>query len=106
VKLATQADRRRDPRFPQSLEIIVRAFPTLGPNQELGTEAFQGRIQNISEGGVCLCTSHSIDKSTLFRCEFTIDDVPLKLATLMQVRWTKKQNLQPESYLSGLEFLL
>jgi hypothetical protein len=30
----------------------------------------------------------------------------LKIATLMQVRWTKKQSMQPEVYLSGLEFLL
>jgi hypothetical protein len=70
------------------------------------TPTIRGRIQNISAGGVCLITPRPIEKFSVLRCEITIGDVPLKIATLMQVRWTKKQNMQPEGYLSGLEFLL
>jgi hypothetical protein len=106
VKLATQSDRRHDPRFPQSLELTVQPLPKLGSNQKFKTTAIHGRIQNISAGGVCLITSRPIEKFSLLRCEITIGDVPLKIATLMQVRWTKKQSMQPEVYLSGLEFLL
>jgi len=104
VKLATQSDRRHDPRFPQTLDLTVQPLPELGSSRK--TTAIRGRIQNISAGGVCLITSRPIEKFSVLRCEITIGDVPLKIATLMQVRWTKKQNMQPEGYLSGLEFLL
>ena len=106
MKLATQSDRRHDPRFPQSLELTVHALPELGSRQKLKTTAIRGRIQNISAGGVCLITSRPIEKFSVLRCEITIGDVPLKIATLMQVRWTRKQVMQPEGYISGLEFLL
>ncbi len=72
----------------------------------LKTIVIRGRIQNISAGGICLITSRPIEKFSVLRCEITIGDVPLKIATLMQVRWTRKQNMHPEGYLSGLEFLL
>lgn len=104
MKLATQSDRRHDPRFPQTLDLTVQPLPELGSSRK--TTAIRGRIQNISAGGVCLITSRPIEKFSVLRCEITIGDVPLKIATLMQVRWTKKQNMQPEGYLSGLEFLL
>lgn len=106
MKLATQADRRRDPRFPQSLELILRALPDLGSTEKQTTSSIRGRLQNISERGICLTTPHAMEKSTVLRCEFSVDNVPLKVATLMQVRWSKKQNSLPEGYLSGLEFLL
>ncbi|MGA9243359.1 MAG: PilZ domain-containing protein [Silvibacterium sp.] len=106
MKLATQSDRRHDPRFPQSLELTVQPLPELGSSRKLKTPAIRGRIQNISAGGVCLITGRPIEKFSVLRCEITMGDVPLKIATLMQVRWTKKQNMQPEGYLSGLEFLL
>jgi hypothetical protein len=106
VRLATQIDRRRELRFPQSLEMTVQALPELGSDRKLKIVPLRGRIQNISEGGVCLITSRPIERFSVLRCEFTIGDVPLKVATLMEVRWTRKQDLDPEVYLSGLEFLL
>ena len=106
MKLETQSDRRRDPRFPQSLELTVHPLPELGSSWKLRTVALRGRIQNASESGVCLITSRPVEKFSLVRCEIAIGDVPLKVATLMQVRWTRKRPLQPDSYLSGLELLL
>jgi hypothetical protein len=84
----------------------VQPLPQLGSSRNLRTMPIPGRIHNISEGGVCLITSRPIEKFSLLRCEIAIGDVPLSISTLMQVRWTKKQNIHPESYLSGLEFLL
>jgi hypothetical protein len=106
VKLATQTDRRREPRFPQSLEVTIQALPELGSSRKLRAVALRGRIQNLSEGGVCLITSRPVEKSSVLRCEITIGDVPLRIPTLIEVRWTRKQTMQPEDYISGLEFLI
>jgi hypothetical protein len=106
VRLATQSDRRRVPRFPEGLDITIQALPELGPYRGSEDVTLHGRIHNISEGGVCLVTSRPIAASSLLRCEITIGDLPLRIATLMQVRWTQKQDLETEAYLSGLDFLI
>ena len=64
-----------------------------------------GRIQNMSKGGVCFLSQTPITRASLLRCEIGITDVPLSIPTLALVRWTKKQNLESSSYLSGLQFL-
>ena len=64
-----------------------------------------GRIQNMSKGGVCFLSQAPITRASLLRCEIGITDVPLSIPTLALVRWTKKQNLESSSYLSGLQFL-
>ena len=43
--------------------------------------------------------------ASLLRCEIGMADVPLSVPTLLLVRWTKKQNLESNGYLSGLQFL-
>ena len=86
--------------------MTIQALPELGPNRGPEAVALHGRIHNISEGGVCLVTSRPIETSSVLRCEITIGDLPLRIATLMQVRWTQKQDLETEAYLSGLDFLL
>lgn len=106
MRLAAQTERRREARFPQSLELTVQPLPELGSSRKLRVVPLRGRIHNISEGGICLITARPIEKFSVLRCEITVGDVPLRVATLMQVRWTKKQDMEPEGFLSGLEFLL
>jgi hypothetical protein len=63
-------------------------------------------VQNVSKGGLCLISSQPMPRSSLVRCEIGVSEVPVGIPTLMQVRWTRKQNLQAEAYLTGLQFLL
>jgi hypothetical protein len=51
-------------------------------------------------------SSQPFVRSSLLRCEIQVADVPVGVPTLMQVCWSRKQNLKTESYLSGLQFLL
>jgi hypothetical protein len=88
------------------LEVWVRPLPPLGSEGGIKLPAIPGRVQNISQGGICLVTAIPIEKASMLRCEITIGDAPIKIATLAQVRWTRKQSVQDESYLSGLEFLI
>jgi hypothetical protein len=86
--------------------MTIQALPELGSSQRQKAVALRCSIQNISEGGVCLITSRPIEESSVLRCEIIIGDVPLRISTLMQVRWTRKQEMDPEAYISGLDFLL
>jgi len=43
---------------------------------------------------------------SLVCCDIGVTEAPASIPTLMEVRWCVKQQLQPESYLSGLQFLL
>ncbi len=65
-----------------------------------------GRVQNVSQGGLCVMSPHPMRPSSLVRCDIGLSESPITIPTLMEVRWTQKQKLQAESYLSGLQFLL
>jgi len=106
VKRISHSERRREARFPHSLEVMVRQLPQLGSTENPDVEVVPGRVQNISQGGVCVVTPSPIETSSVLRCEIAIGDVPLRVPTLMRVRWTRKHNGIPESFISGLESLL
>ena len=106
MKPAIERDRRDSARFPQNLDVWVRPLPALGPGHKVMLSAISGRIQNISQGGICLMTTRPLERGSVLRCEITIGEAPITIATLVHVRWTRKQRGQDESYLSGLEFLL
>jgi len=106
MKHASKFDRRHESRFPQSLEVSIRELPQLGLAEDAEVCTIAARVQNISQGGVCLVTSCPVKKLSLIRCEIAIGDAPMHFATLMEVRWTRKQSATPESFISGLEALL
>ncbi len=60
----------------------------------------------MSQGGLCVITPNALPESSIVRCEIAIGEAPVKIGTLGQVRWTEKQKLDPDEYLSGLSFLL
>jgi hypothetical protein len=106
MKRISQSDLRHEARFPQNLEVLIRELPQLGSVENPEICTVTARVQNMSQGGVCLVTACPIEKSSVFRCEIAVGDAPLRVATLMQVRWTRKQSATPESFISGLETLL
>lgn len=65
-----------------------------------------GRVQNMSQGGLCVITPRALPTASVVRCEIAIGEAPIKIGTLGQIRWTEKQKLHPDEYLSGLSFLL
>ena len=106
MRRVSQIDRRHEVRLPQNLEVAVSELPLLGAAESPEVCTVTGRVQNISQRGVCLITSCPVEKASVLRCEIAIGDAPLRIATLMQVRWTHKQTAMPESFISGLEALL
>ena len=63
-------------------------------------------MQNLSRGGLCLVSPQAMVRACLVRCEISVSEIPVTIPTLMQVRWTRKQSLQADTYLAGLQFLL
>jgi hypothetical protein len=106
VKRVRQSERRHEVRLPQNLEVIVTRLPQLGSPENGEARVVTGHLQNISRDGVCLVTSSPIGKSSVLRCEIPMGDAPLRIATLMQVRWTRRQATAPDTFISGLEALL
>jgi hypothetical protein len=104
VKRTLESDRRTHPRFPQILEIQAHEVLPL-KSDEKAKPPVLGRVQNMSKGGVCFLSQHPVTNASLLRCEIGMSDAPLSVPTLALVRWTKKQNLESNSYLSGLQFL-
>jgi hypothetical protein len=67
---------------------------------------FQGRIHNLSNGGVCILSSCPLQASLFVCCNFPAPDIPVSIPTLMQVRWTAKHGNKTPSYVSGLQFVV
>jgi len=99
-----ESDRRQYPRFPQLLELQAREMQSFGSGLNTG-KAVVGRVQNVSRGGVCLITPQSMERFCLVRCEIGVSEIPASIPTLMRVCWTRRQNLQVETYVTGLQFL-
>ena len=105
MKRIVERDRRQSPRFPLLLELQARQVHSFETEIDKPQAVF-GRVQNVSKGGVCLISSHPMVQSCLMRCEIGVSEIAVGIPTLMQVRWTRKQSLPDDTYVSGLQFLL
>jgi len=104
VKPSSERERRRYPRFPQILEIQAAGVPPLAQKQPTKS-ALSGRAQNISKGGFCFLTNQPVDRSAVMLCHVGVSEGVTAIPTLVQVRWTKKRDINEESYLTGVQFL-
>lgn len=105
MKRIAERERRQYPRFPHLLELQGREVQPFGSAVD-EEKAIAGRVHNVSKGGICLVSPQPMVRSCLVRCEISVSEIPVSIPTLMQVRWTRKQSLQADSYLTGLQFLL
>jgi len=105
VKTERKDDRRSQPRFPQNLRVSISELPALGPKRSRA-DSISGYIHNMSQGGLCVITPRALAPSSVLRCEIAIAEAPIKIGTLMQVRWTEPQKLRRNKFVSGLSFLL
>lgn len=105
MKRIAERDRRQYPRFPHLLELQAREVRPFGSAID-GQRPIAGRVHNVSKGGLCLVSPLPMARSCLVHCEISVSEIPVSIPTLMQVRWTRKQSLQADTYLTGLQFLL
>lgn len=103
IKVAKR-ERRQHERFPQVLEVHGHCLLS-GTSTPSTTKEFEGRIQNLSNGGACILSSYRLQPSSFICCKFPVSDAPVSIPSLMQVRWTAKQAYSSATYISGFEFM-
>jgi|UPI0004792EA9 hypothetical protein len=103
MKANLQAERRREERYPQNIEVAVQMLPSAHSAEPCNFPSIPGRIQNISRNGICLVTSEPIRLSSVLRCEMPVSDSDIRFTTLMRLRWTRKSGT---AFISGLEAFL
>src|SRR5215471_8545348 len=97
-------ERRRDPRYVLVSEFRgKKLFSFEVPKQRRGT--INGKIQNLSAGGLCLLSDQPIKAFHLVRGELVLPDVPVGIPTLMQARWVHRATKGPR-YRIGMQFVL
>ena len=104
VMPSSAQERRRHERFPQVLEIHARSLLS-GRTAGALPKEFEGRIHNLSNGGICILSSTPLQSDTFVTCNLPVLDIPVSIPTIMQVRWTTKQGNKSRSYISGLQFV-
>ena len=106
MKPGIKADRRREKRYPQNIDVLVRELPGCDDTDVGSASTKPGRVQNVSGSGLCLLTFQPVRPLAIVRCEFPVCDSGVRLPTLMHVRWTRLQSEDLGGYISGLEALL
>jgi hypothetical protein len=96
-------EKRRHPRLPVHTEIVGREFLLLESPQRVN-ETVRGRVEDVSEGGLCISTNRPLTVSFPIRCELPFADSPVPVPTLMKVQWTRE--ISPQLHHSGLRFLV
>jgi PilZ domain len=104
VNYLSDRERRQSVRFPQVLDVHARCLLPAGAPGNVSKE-FDGRIHNLSNGGVCILSSFPLQPSMFICCNFPIADAPVAVPTFMQVRWSVKQGQKSPNYISGLQFV-
>ena len=104
MKQPQERERREHPRFPQVLDVHARSLSSVH-STPMPEKEFDGRVQNLSAGGVCILSSLPLPASSFVRCDIAMPDIPVAIPTLMQVRWTAKRGHKTLNYLSGLRFI-
>jgi len=64
-----------------------------------------GRIQNVSEGGVCILSTQPLPVANFVFCDIAVPDVPVPIPSLMQVRWSARRGRNGQPHMTGLRFI-
>lgn len=103
MKYSPKQDRRQHTRFPQTLEVTAQTLPPVHVAATGSTE-ITGRIQNVSEGGICMVSALPLQVASFVCCQIAVPDVPVSIPTLMQVRWTSTRGNNAR-HINGLRFV-
>jgi hypothetical protein len=93
-------DQREHPRYSYK-EVATLPFSTIYASNS--TKAIHAQILDVSQGGVALRGEQSVKENQVVRCTLSLPGVPVRVPTLMRVRWSRKVR---HGYLIGLQFLI
>ena len=85
---------RQHPRYPLPLMVNFEVGASLTV-QASDQKKEAGNAQNVSEGGICLITDRALEESQIIKLRLSIPNVRATIPTLAEVRWVKRQSIQP-----------
>ncbi len=85
--------------------MYVRLLPPVASSQP-SPPPLEGRLQNVSAGGIGLLTEQRLPVSAVVRCDLAVTEDLVPVPILMLVRWNRERSGKPGSYICGLQFLL
>ncbi len=98
-------DRRQFQRYPQVLDVQAKELSAMGEDDK-PARLLQGRVTNLSRGGICILTSEPVAVSGVVLCELSFPKLPVPIPALLNVRWCEKYSgIDGENHLAGLQFL-
>jgi hypothetical protein len=97
-------ERRVHQRFPTTLEIQVHEISAVSSPHE-STRTIQGRLQNLSRGGLCILTDQRLNDMGIAVCEIVLPELPVPIPVLTNVRWSEERSNGGYGVLYGLQIL-
>jgi len=103
-RAGTSIERRGFPRFPFLLDVNLRTLLS-AVNPQHPVKSVHGRLQNLSQGGLCILCDESLDATAVVVCEINVPELPVPIPVLANVRWNENRNEGEKCHIYGLQFL-
>jgi hypothetical protein len=104
VDVQSGKEKRNDPRFPWVVEIVaVVSSEFEAPEQS--PLMLHGVTVNIAKGGIGIAGDRLLPPGAVVRCEVSTPDTPIRIPTLVMVRWSGEGDAKGQ-YRLGLQFLV
>jgi hypothetical protein len=99
-------ERRQHERFPQVFDVHGRCLLSVqSASNETEAKEFDGRIQNLSNGGACILSASPLLLDAFVCCSLPVADDQVSVPLLMQVRWTLRRGRKNPNYITGFKFV-
>jgi len=95
--------KRVQPRYSTSGRFRGSQSPLHQSNRK--SQAFEGKIKNISDGGFCVIATRAPERSALLQGQLLFPRLPAQIPTLVQVRWVEKAP-SGRNYHIGLQYVI
>jgi hypothetical protein len=99
-------ERRAEKRFQLQDSISLHGWHLpLIAEPTVKTRVVEGKVQNVSSGGLCLLAQTPLKVSEMVVGEIVVPGTQASIPTLLQVRWLRK-NPRGKQYSAGLHYIL
>jgi len=95
--------KRVQPRYSTSGRFRGSQLPLHQSHRE--SQAFEGKVKNISDGGFCMIATRAPERSGLLQGRLLFPRMSAQIPTLVQVRWVAKAS-SGRNYHIGLQYVI
>jgi hypothetical protein len=102
--MRTRSQKKRvQPRYPTRGLFRGSQLPLHPGNRK--SQAFEGKVKDISDGGFCVIATRAPERSGLLQGRLLFPGMPTQIPTLVQVRWIE-HTPSGRNYRIGLQYVI